>query len=674
MTDIKQYEPLWGSWYVESLLGEGSFGKVYKIRKEEFGKNYYSAVKALSIPQNETDLRRALNEGLDEVSARSYFHAFVIDIIQEVDLMSAFRGNSNIVSLEDHKVIEKENEIGWDILIRMELLTSLSEYVTERPLPPSEVVKLGIHICRALELCALRKTIHRDIKPDNIFVSQYGEYKLGDFGIARQIERTLSGLSKKGTETYMAPEVFRGEEYGASVDLYSLGIVMYRYLNQNRPPFWPAFPNPVTPHDREEALQRRVKGEALPSIKDIDPALNEVVLRACAFDRKARFEDASEMKKALEPLANSENDAPVPEKFFTTAPSSISVERTYDAQKSPGRDFTFTADTLRGAESDKTEGVYTSVRETESTNNVGQEKPNELELEAPPWIVKKLAILSGVFFALLSLSSWSMGLENHALAFFALYALCVVQCVLQFRNRYMTAVFLLALIFYLLYSGLFVFEIFDYHLFIMTCSLFVLEAARTGRRAYGSLLCCVLMVCAFVAEFLVVRSIHGIYRGEYHAYVAGAAAIPFLMLFIALAGLFLMKKNTWALNCATACLIVFQFFPVLSTVLHFVDPLRGIASRGGIEALFYMTNATYLKMLPSQFWGPINVRWVGLLVQCLAFVPFFVLAFAQTAPDLFVGVFDKTNRKKLSFAVMGFVFAVAVLTEGVSMLSGFLLQ
>jgi len=311
MTNIKQYEPLWGSWHVDSLIGEGSFGKVYKVSREEFGQTYYSAVKIISIPQNDADLRQMRGEGMDEASARSYFHAFVADIIQEITLMSEFRGNSNIVSFEDHKVIEKTGEIGWDILIRMELLRSLSDYIIEKPLSEKDVVKLGMDICRALELCAIKSTIHRDIKPDNIFISQYGDYKLGDFGIARQIERTMSGLSKKGTYTYMAPEVFRGYEYGASVDTYSLGIVMYRFLNQGRTPFLPDFPDVITPRDRDESLRRRMNGEALPPIKGIEPKLNEIVMKACAFDRKARFVSPTEMRKVLEFLANRDIYAPV---------------------------------------------------------------------------------------------------------------------------------------------------------------------------------------------------------------------------------------------------------------------------------------------------------------------------------------------------------------------------
>ena len=112
MTEIKKYEPLWGAWHADKLIGEGSFGKVYKVRREEFGNIYHSAVKLITIPQNEADLRQMQDEIMDEASLRSYFQALVSDIIQEINMMSEFRGNSNIVSFEDHKVIEKTDGFG----------------------------------------------------------------------------------------------------------------------------------------------------------------------------------------------------------------------------------------------------------------------------------------------------------------------------------------------------------------------------------------------------------------------------------------------------------------------------------------------------------------------------------------------------------------------------------
>jgi hypothetical protein len=141
-------------------------------------------------------------------------------------------------------------------------------------------------------------------------ISRYGEYKLGDFGIARQIEQTVSGLSKKGTYTYMAPEVFKGEEYGASVDIYSLGIMLYSFLNKNRAPFLPEHPLDITPENRNGALQRRMGGEPVPALQDVSPQLNNLVLKACAYDYRDRFASAKEMREALEAISGQSVNVP----------------------------------------------------------------------------------------------------------------------------------------------------------------------------------------------------------------------------------------------------------------------------------------------------------------------------------------------------------------------------
>ena len=70
------------------------------------------------------------------------------------------------------------------------------------------------------------------MKPENIFVSRFGDFKLGDFGIAREQAHTMSNMSKKGTYSYMAPEIYKGEKYDSSIDIYSLGIVLYKLMNQ----------------------------------------------------------------------------------------------------------------------------------------------------------------------------------------------------------------------------------------------------------------------------------------------------------------------------------------------------------------------------------------------------------------------------------------------------------
>ena len=100
----------------------------------------------------------------------------------------------------------------------------------------------------------------------------------------------------------MAPEVFKSEPYGASVDIYSLGIVLYRFMNNNRLPFFPPFPSPIKFSDSDAALARRMKGETIPAPANADEALSRVILKACAYSPKDRYLSPSDMRRDLEAL------------------------------------------------------------------------------------------------------------------------------------------------------------------------------------------------------------------------------------------------------------------------------------------------------------------------------------------------------------------------------------
>ena len=293
-------ENVFDKWKIEECIGEGAFGKVYRIAREEFGHKYYSAMKVLHIPQSEAEVNSVRNEGMTEANLTQYFESMVTNIIEEFTLMEKLKGNSYIVSCEDHEVVKRTTSFGWDIYIRMELLTPLFKYVNEKGFSVLDVVHLGIDICRALEICQKYNIIHRDIKPENIFVSDVGDFKLGDFGIARELDKTSGGLSKKGTRNYMAPEVYKGEAYNSTIDIYSLGIVMYRFLNGNRLPFLPLPPNPILYSDKEYAEMSRMSGQPMPAPIDAPPELAKAVLKACAYLPAERYATAKEMRKDLE--------------------------------------------------------------------------------------------------------------------------------------------------------------------------------------------------------------------------------------------------------------------------------------------------------------------------------------------------------------------------------------
>lgn len=301
---------VWPEWKIVEKIGEGSFGKVYKACRTEQGTTFYSAIKVITIPSNQGELSSVRSESPNEQSVKEYFQGLVDECIQEVSTMEYFRGNSYVVSVEDYKVVEYLDDIGWDIFIRMEYLTSFMEYCAEKPLKEEDVIRLGINLCKALEYCQCQNIIHRDIKPENIFVSRFGEFKLGDFGIARELDRSMSGLSKKGTFSYMAPEMYKGEEYDARVDIYSLGIVLYKLCNHNRLPFISLQKQLITYHDKGNALNRRMSGEELPMPVQADEVLSEVILKACAYDRDERYRTAEEFREALERVNAGEDISP----------------------------------------------------------------------------------------------------------------------------------------------------------------------------------------------------------------------------------------------------------------------------------------------------------------------------------------------------------------------------
>ena len=298
-------------WNITRLLGEGSYGKVFEIERSEFGQTYRAALKVITVPQSSAEVRSVISEGMSVSQAEAYFHGIVEELMHEFSIMFKLKGTANIVSCEDLRVLEHPDGIGWDILIRMELLHPLLPYVYQHPMARRDIIRLGIDICKALELCQRYNIIHRDIKPENIFISDNGDYKLGDFGIARTIERTTSGLSKKGTYSYMAPEVYIGKKYGFSVDTYSLGLVLYRMLNKNRGPFLPQPPEAITYDNREQALARRVSGEPLPRPFYGEGRLGEIVLKACAFDPKDRYSSPQQLRQELEAILYTQTDAVV---------------------------------------------------------------------------------------------------------------------------------------------------------------------------------------------------------------------------------------------------------------------------------------------------------------------------------------------------------------------------
>ena len=291
-------------WKIVRTIGKGSFGTVYEVEKEDgYGGVAHSALKVISIPETEAEIKAYRDDGYDDLSITAMFRSRVEDITAEFELMSRLKGNSHIVSFEDHAIVQHDHDPGYDVLIRMELLTALPDYINNtfkgNGIPERTVASLGVDICSALELCRHFNIIHRDIKPQNIFVNEIGDFKLGDFGVAKTSDHTTKA-TKTGTYSYMAPEVYWGRPYNATADIYSLGLVMYWMLNERKGPFLPLPPAVPKTSDSTAAMERRMAGEPLPAPKYGSEDLKRIVLKACAADPRERYANPTEMKRDLE--------------------------------------------------------------------------------------------------------------------------------------------------------------------------------------------------------------------------------------------------------------------------------------------------------------------------------------------------------------------------------------
>ena len=293
----------WTDWKIVKYLGGGAYGKVYEIERNISGMQERAALKIVSRPKDESEIESYYNEGYSKAELIASYESEIQNYVQEYKLMKELQGESNIVSCDDFTMIPHDDGIGGDIFIRMELLTSLQQKMRERNLSEQEIIRLGKDISHALVLCKSKNIIHRDIKPANIMVSQFGNYKLGDFGVSKIMDHATYA-TPMGTPEYEAPEIKHMEKYGQAVDIYSLGITLYWLLNNRKMPFIGA-DEQITPARRSEAMEKRYAGkEKLPKPKNGSKRLKEIVLKACEYDPANRYASAQEMYDALDALGN----------------------------------------------------------------------------------------------------------------------------------------------------------------------------------------------------------------------------------------------------------------------------------------------------------------------------------------------------------------------------------
>ncbi len=262
-----------GRWLLEHVLGTGGMGAVYAARSPD------GLVAAIKILHPEMGARREVRERfLREGSAASKIgHAGVVQMLGQGD--------------------------GEEAFLAMELLVgeTLRDRVRRHGrLPLDEVLEFAAEVLDVLVAAHERGVVHRDLKPDNLFITLDNHVKVLDFGLARLLDGVADGQHTRtgvalGTLAYMAPEQALGRrtEIDGRVDLFALGATMFRVLSGRR----------VHEAESEAELLMAMASRPAPPLRAVLPEVPAnvaaVVDLALAFSRDARYPDARTMRSDL---------------------------------------------------------------------------------------------------------------------------------------------------------------------------------------------------------------------------------------------------------------------------------------------------------------------------------------------------------------------------------------
>ena len=267
---------------------ENSIFKIYKVEKED---GTIAVVKKITLPISDDDAVKLMESGkiLFLQDATNYY---LQQMNKEIEILKKLNNEKNILHYQDKYEETIDGKTSYYII--MEYAEDCSSYFQREGVSESDVIKLGIDICRALEACQKNNIYHNDIKPANLFYNGE-EYKLGDFGNSTQ--GSDNNIINFGSMNYISPEVYERKPTTSTSDIYSLGIVMYQLLTNH-------LPFTTTEESEEKALEKRMSGIAIPPIDTSNKELANIVLKACSYDINNRYQSVSELKKDLEQIVN----------------------------------------------------------------------------------------------------------------------------------------------------------------------------------------------------------------------------------------------------------------------------------------------------------------------------------------------------------------------------------
>ncbi len=252
-----------GKYRIIEPLGSGGFGTVYLAEDTWIDKRV-----AIKVPH-----RQGLDFG---------------ELLREPRLLASLN-HPNIVTVI---TAEKQDSVFFIVMEYVPGETLETIIVNRGALDLPLALDYTCQIANAVEHAHRQGVIHRDLRPANVFVTEKGLLKVGDFGTSRFLEIAAHGTTVIGSPPYMAPEQFDGRAVFAS-DLYSLGVTMYQMLTGSLPYDTP------TPSDLDRLRRGDLVSPARLRNPSIPKAIDDIVMRALTPDVASRYQGAEDLLQDL---------------------------------------------------------------------------------------------------------------------------------------------------------------------------------------------------------------------------------------------------------------------------------------------------------------------------------------------------------------------------------------
>lgn len=267
--ELRDFEPLFGFWKVDGKISQGKSSQVYRVSKSVAGTTEYKAIKVTRYPKDETEYQRAVSQGNYQKSDE-YLLSLEEKVKEYLQKMISLKGNKNIVEYYDYMIVHS-NHCFYAISL-FEFLMPLNVYYSKHNYTSMDIAKLGFDISTAL--CTYKNAFItcKKIKTENIFVTRQGVYKIGDFGFEFENEE----FDENKFYEYCPPELCNENGNFQNGDLYSLGMILYKYC--------------ILKEDTNQSLpQKRLSSGILPTPKFADETLAKIILKATQFYPQKRY-------------------------------------------------------------------------------------------------------------------------------------------------------------------------------------------------------------------------------------------------------------------------------------------------------------------------------------------------------------------------------------------------